>query len=82
MALLARHHNFGIFLIQRQADILAPVHQEDPARIARMWQEEEQKQKKTAEGDEEMSGDSDSDEDEEQINSSKRKHRHLFEKHR
>ena len=82
VALLAQHHNFGIFLIQRNADIHQLVHQEDPERIARMWKEEEEKKKKDAGGDEEMRGDSDAEQD--QINSSKRKreHRHLFEKHR
>lgn len=77
VALLAHHHNFGIFLIQKSADIHQLVHQEDPERIARMWKEEEDKQKKQAKGDEEMREDSAS--EEESDDGGKAKHRRLFE---
>ena len=48
VALLASHHNFGIIMIQKDADVKQLVHVEDPERIARMWKEEEEKQRQKA----------------------------------
>jgi hypothetical protein len=48
VALLAHHHNFGIIMIQKEANVKQLVHVEDPERIARMWKEEEEKQRQSA----------------------------------
>ena len=37
VALSCSHHNAAIIMIQKQANVRAPVHQEDPARITREW---------------------------------------------
>jgi len=48
VALLASHHNFGIIMIQKEADVKQLVHVEDPERIARMWKEEDEKKRQEA----------------------------------
>ena len=52
VALSCSHHNAAIIMIQQNANVQAPVHQEDPARIAREWK----RQKGEPVEDEQMAG--------------------------
>ena len=46
IALDRSHFNYGIILIQKNADVKVPVFKEFPNRLAKQWKEEEEKKKK------------------------------------
>ena len=71
-ALLAHHHNYGIIMIQRNANVKHLVHQEDPKRIEEMWKKEaEEKRQSSKQDDEDAEMESDD---------GNQKHRRLFDK--
>lgn len=70
-ALLSHHHNFGIIMIQKNANVLKLVNQEDPKRIEAQWKKEAEEKGISLNDDAEME-DQEADDD--------RKHRHLFDK--
>ena len=72
-ALLSHHHNYGIIMIQKNANVLKLVHQEDPERIEAQWKKEEEEARKSSlvQADEDANM-LDQEEDD------KQKHRHLF----
>ena len=77
VALQKNHFNYGIILIQKNADVTVDVHYEYPKRLAKMWKDEEKKQKAAAltlaRG-----ADVSMDQDDEAGDGSKKKHRNLF----
>ena len=46
IALSRGHFNYGIILIQKNADVKIPVYNEFPKRLEKQWKEEKKQQKK------------------------------------
>ena len=46
IALSRGHFNYGIILIQKNADVKVPVYKEFPKRLEKKWKEEKKQQKK------------------------------------
>lgn len=67
VALRKSHFNYGIILIQKNADVKIPVYNEFPNRIVKMWKDEEKEARRKAGEDVDMEGSDD-----------EKKHRNIF----
>lgn len=68
VSILNKHYNFGIIMIQKNADVLQMVHPETPEKIKKMWKKQESKSRDV---DVDMS-------DDDGENDRKKKHRDIF----
>ena len=74
------HFNYGIILIQKNANVKVPVYDEFPNRIAKQWKDEEEAKKKAEEEEKgeaaKATGDVEMEEDD--GDAANKKHRDMF----
>lgn len=76
IALMNRHFNYGIILIQKGADVKIPIYKEFPKRVARDWRLEEKLQKMQSENEGQLKALAQ--EDAEMVKDEDKSHRDLF----